>query len=82
MELQHPSFPRVTINPAICFGKPCIRGMRFPITTLLAYLAGGTSKEELLKDFPFLEQEDIYEALGFAASTMEDQYILLQKASA
>ncbi|MEM9888462.1 MAG: DUF433 domain-containing protein [Bacteroidota bacterium] len=79
MELKHPAYPRITINQKVCLGKPCIRGMRFPVTTLLAYLAGGTSKEELLSEFPFLEQEDIYQALGFAARTMDDQYVSLQK---
>ncbi|HRD81368.1 MAG TPA: DUF433 domain-containing protein [Saprospiraceae bacterium] len=72
MEFRHPQFTRITINPAVCTGKPCIRGMRFPVSTLIGYLAGGMSREEILTDFPFLEAEDIADALAFAASTMED----------
>jgi uncharacterized protein (DUF433 family) len=82
MELQHPQFPRITMNPAICTGKPCIRGIRFPVTTLLGYLAGGMSQEDLIKEFPFLEKADILEALAFAALSMDEQYLPLQKIAA
>ena len=43
-------------------GEPCIRGMRFPIVTLVGYLAGGMTTEEILQDFPFLEKGDILQA--------------------
>ena len=66
MELKHPQFPRITINPEVCTGKPCIRGLRFPVATLLGYLAGGMTSAQILDDFPFLEQEDILEAIAFA----------------
>ena len=79
MELTHPRFQRITINPEVCFGKPCIRGMRFPAATLLGYLAGGMTTDEVLADFPFLEKEDVLEALAFAASAMEDQFIPLRE---
>lgn len=82
MELKHPEFPRITINPEVCTGKPCIRGIRFPVTTLIGYLAGGMTTEQLLEDFPFLEKADIFEALAFAASTMDDQYMPLQQVRA
>ena len=68
MALHHPSYPRITMDPAVCAGKPCIRGMRFPVTTLLGYLAGGMNIEQLLSDFAFLEKEDVLEAMAFAAS--------------
>jgi uncharacterized protein (DUF433 family) len=82
MELQHPQFPRITMNPAVCTGKPCIRGMRFPVSTLLGYLAGGMSQEDLVRDFPFLEKADILEALAFAALSMDEQYLPLQRIAA
>lgn len=82
MELHHPQFPRITMNPEVCTGKPCIRGMRFPVTTLLAYLAGGMTHENLLSEFPFLEKDDILEALAFAALAMDEQYLSLQQAAA
>ncbi len=78
MELQHPHFPRITINPAVCSGKPVVRGMRFPVATLLGYLAGGMSEDEILADFPFLEKEDIHQALAFASFAMEDNFTFLQ----
>lgn len=79
MELKHPQLPRITINTDVCMGKPCIRGMRFPVTTLIGYLAGGMSFNEILADFPFLEKEDILEALAFAALSMDEQYMSLQQ---
>ena len=71
MELIHPRFSRITINPAVCMGKPCIRGIRFPVSTLLGYLAGGMRSEQILSDFPFLENEDILQAIAFAAASMD-----------
>jgi uncharacterized protein (DUF433 family) len=70
------------MNAAVCTGKPCIRGIRFPVSTLLAYLAGGMSHEDLLTEFPFLEKADILEALAFAAVATDEQYRPLQSAAA
>ena len=81
MELKHPTFQRITINPEVCTGKPCIRGMRFPVTTLLGYLAGGMTVEQLLLEFPFLEKEDISQAFAFAALAMDEPYIPLEQAA-
>ena len=50
---------RITVDPEICHGKPCVRGLRYPVETLLEYLAGGDSIEDLLTEFPDLEREDI-----------------------
>ena len=50
---------RITVDPEICHGKPCVRGLRYPVETLLEYLAGGDSVEDLLRQFPDLEREDI-----------------------
>ncbi len=50
---------RITVNPEICHGKPCVRGLRYPVETLLEYLAGGDSIETMLAEFPDLEREDI-----------------------
>jgi uncharacterized protein (DUF433 family) len=79
MELTHPQFKRITINPEVCSGKPCIRGLRFPVSTLLGYLAGGMTFDEVLSEFPFLEKEDILEGLGFAATALEDKFIPLKE---
>jgi len=50
---------RITVDPEICHGKPCIRGLRYPVETILEYLAGGDTIEDLLKEFPDLERKDI-----------------------
>ncbi len=50
---------RITVDPEICHGKPCVRGLRYPVETILEYLAGGDSVDDLLAGFPDLEREDI-----------------------
>jgi len=50
---------RITVDPEICHGKPCIRGLRYPVEVILEYLAGGDTTESLLAEFPDLEREDI-----------------------
>lgn len=58
---------RIKIDPAICHGKPCIRGLRYPVEHVLEWLAGGMSIDEILADYEDLEREDILAALAFAA---------------
>jgi len=58
---------RITVNPNICFGKPIIRGMRFPVRDLLELLASGMTTQEILDDYPYLELGDIQAVLEFAA---------------
>lgn len=58
---------RITLDPAICHGKPCIRGLRYPVENLLELLAGGMSVEQILADYEDLEREDILAALSYAA---------------
>jgi uncharacterized protein (DUF433 family) len=57
---------RITINPDICHGKPCIRGLRYPVETILELLSAGMSNEEILADYDDLELEDILAVLAFA----------------
>jgi len=58
---------RITIDPDICHGKPCIRGLRYPVEHLLELLAGGMSVEQVLEDYEDLQREDILAALSYAA---------------
>lgn len=60
--------PRITAEPDKLGGKPCIRGLRFPVRDLLELLANGVTVAELLEDYPYLEAEDIPAALAYAAS--------------
>jgi len=58
---------RITIDPQICHGKPCIRGLRYPVTMIQELLASGMTTQEILSDYPDLEQEDISACLQYAA---------------
>lgn len=71
------AFERITVDPSICTGKPCIRGLRFPVARLLGLLAAGETRESILRDYPYLEGEDIDEALRYAAFLAEDETITL-----
>jgi uncharacterized protein (DUF433 family) len=57
---------RVTLDPTICHGKPCIRGLRYPVEFILELLSSGMSMEEILADYDDLERDDILAALLFA----------------
>jgi len=65
---------RITIDPAICNGKPIIRGKRITAQTILEFLAAGNTNEEILKQYPSLENEDITAVLAFAARMMENKF--------
>ena len=58
---------RITVDEGKCGGRPCIRGYRMRVTDVLELLAAGASFEEILADYPFLEREDIYAAIEYAA---------------
>jgi uncharacterized protein (DUF433 family) len=73
------AFSRITIDPAVCSGKPCIRGLRFPVARLLGLLAAGESREEILAAYPYLEAGDIDEALRYAAALAEDEIVELAR---
>ena len=62
---------RITMDPLICHGKPCIRGLRYPVETVLQWLAGGMSIEDILRDYADLEREDILAVLAYAARLAE-----------
>ena len=57
----------ITIDPDICHGKPCVRGLRYPVETVLDWLAGDMAVDEILADYEDLTREDILAALAFAA---------------
>ena len=58
---------RITITPEICHGKPCVRGLRYPVTLILDLLGSGMSNQEILDDYADLEPDDIQACLQFAA---------------
>ncbi len=58
---------RITINPEVMSGQPCIRGLRIPVPLILRLLAAGKTVPQILEDYPELEEEDIRQALSFAS---------------
>ena len=72
--MQH-LLKRITVDPAVCGGRPCIRGLRITVSDMLRMLAGGASQEEILKDYPYLERDDIAAALQFAADQNDHRIV-------
>ena len=72
--------PRITQNSEIMGGKPCIRGLRVTVGTIVGLLATGHTAEPILEAYPYLEQADIYEALAYAAWRAEEVEVPLQTA--
>jgi uncharacterized protein (DUF433 family) len=67
---------RITIDERICNGKPVIRGKRIAVQTILEYLGAGESVDEILRQYPDLEREDITASLEFAAALMDRNYVI------
>jgi uncharacterized protein (DUF433 family) len=65
---------RVTINPSVCNGKPCIRGLRVTVQTILEFLRAGDTHADILAQFPLLESADIDACLDFVISLMDKKY--------
>jgi len=72
---------RITINPNVSFGKPTIRNMRYPVEIILDLLSAGMTTQELLEDYPDLEEDDIRACLAFAAKLLSVKSILDVKAA-
>ena len=70
-------FDRITYDPQVMAGKPCIRGMRVTVGTVVGLLAAGHSHVQILKSYPYLESEDIDQALAYAAWRLEERDVPL-----
>ena len=66
---------RITVDPEVCGGRPCIRGLRVRVKDILDMLAGGATRTEILADYPYLEDEDITAALEFASRATDHPII-------
>jgi len=62
---------RITLNPNVCFGKPTIRNMRYPVETMLDLMSAGMTAKEILEDYPDLENEDLQACLLFASKLVK-----------
>ena len=68
---------RISINPGVCFGKPCVRGTRIWVSLILDNLAAGMPEKELLEDYPALRHEDILAAIAYGAKMSRERYVPL-----
>jgi len=68
---------RISIDPNICFGKPCIRGHRIWVSLILDYLAGGATIEEVLEAYPSIEREDVLACIAYGAEMSRDVFVEL-----
>jgi uncharacterized protein (DUF433 family) len=73
------SFDRITIEPGQCGGKPCIRGMRITVRRVLELLATYPDRVSLFAEYPFLEPEDLQQALRYAAATVDDERLSIDQ---
>jgi uncharacterized protein (DUF433 family) len=70
-------FTRITVDPKLMGGAPCIRGLRIPVASIVGMIADGMTAAEILKSYPDLEQEDISEALRYAAAAVQERELPL-----
>jgi uncharacterized protein (DUF433 family) len=75
------AYERISIDPGRMGGLPCIRTTRVTVSAVLGQLAAGRSVEQILEDYPYLEQEDIFAALEFAAAAMQERELPLAESA-
>lgn len=68
---------RITVSPEICHGKPCVRGLRYPVSMLLELLSSGMTTKEILADYEDLEREDLLAVLAYAARLSDTKRVAL-----
>ena len=74
-----PDFDRITVDSGKCGGKPCIRDMRITVRRILELVATYSDRTELFREYPFLEEEDLQQALRFAAMILDDEIIPIHR---
>jgi len=76
---MNPLLQHISVDPNICFGKPCIRGTRIWVTLILDFLANSMSVEEILEDYPQLTEESIRAAIAYGAEMSRERYVKIAK---
>ncbi|HEV8144858.1 MAG TPA: DUF433 domain-containing protein [Bryobacteraceae bacterium] len=72
---MNPLLERISVDPNICFGKPCIRGTRIWVSLLLDFLASGATTEDILADYPHLVREDVLAAIAYGAEMSRERFV-------
>jgi len=70
-----PLLRRITVDPNVCFGKPCIRGTRIWVSLILDFLANGMSIEEILVEYPHLTEKDVRATIAYGAEMARERYV-------
>lgn len=70
--ISNAAFDRITVEPGKCGGKACVRGMRITVRRVLEILATYREREDIFREYPFLEEEDLQQALRYAAASVDD----------
>ena len=70
-----PLLERISIDPEVCFGRPCIKGTRIWVSLILDFLASGTTEEEILREYPQLTHEDILAAIAYGSEAAREQIL-------
>lgn len=73
---------RISVDPNICFGKPCIKGTRIWVSLILDFLAAGDGFEEILKEYPYLQQEDLLACIAYGAAMSRENFVTINIAAA
>ena len=72
---MNPLLQRISVDPNVCFGKPCIRGTRIWVSLLLDFLASGMGHQEILAEYPQLSEEDLRAAIAYGAEMSRERYV-------
>jgi len=72
---MNPLLQRISVDPNVCFGKPCIRGTRIWVSLILDLLADGLSINEIIAEYPYLTDEDIRAAIAYGAEMSRERYV-------
>ena len=73
---------RISVDPQVCFGKPCIRGTRIWVSLLLDFLASGSTVDEILSDYPQLQKQDLLAAIAYGAEMSRERFVDLPGSTA
>jgi uncharacterized protein (DUF433 family) len=72
---MNPLLRRISVDPNVCFGKPCIRGTRIWVSLILDFLANGMTTEEILEEYPQLTTDDVRAAIAYGAEMSRERYV-------
>jgi len=79
---MNPLLHRISVNPNICFGKPCIKGTRIWVSLVLDFLSSGDTIEQILENYPHLTREDILACIAYGAAISRENYVELDDMAA